>query len=62
MCSPLKQGAHFRNTIFTNVVCMTKFPCPKWSRNRRFGVSFPSRAVEKTTVFVGWAENGPSCA
>ena len=37
MCSPLKQGAHFRNTIFTNVVCMTKSPCPKWLPNCRFG-------------------------
>ena len=37
MCSPLQEGAHFRNMIFTDVVCMTKFPCPKWLRNCRFG-------------------------
>ena len=52
MCSPPKQAAHFHNTIFTNIVCMTTFPCPKWLRTVALGASFLSCAVAKTICFA----------
>ena len=51
MCSPPKQEAYFRKTLFANIVRKTDFPCPKWLQNHHFGGSISVLCCSKNNSF-----------
>ena len=61
MCSPPRQEAYFRKTIFANIVCKTDFPCLEWLQNHHFGGSISVLCCSKNNSFCRLSGKWPSC-
>ena len=51
MYSPPRWGAHFRRTIFANIVCKTMFPYPNWLQNHHFWGGISALCCAKNNMF-----------